>query len=92
MVTWINLKEFFNLDAFSIISGCRVNFQKSQSIYFGSMKDKIQKPFINEGLQWTEQELKYLGVKISLTNCLSESKNTNEKLKNFVTTSSCDKY
>jgi len=45
------------------------NFQKSQAIYFGLMKVKIQKPFINKGLQWPEPELKYLEVKIPLTNC-----------------------
>ena len=56
------------LDIFALASGCKVKFQISQAIYFGSNIGKLQKSFENKGLNWPSTEIKYLRVKIPVNN------------------------
>ena len=54
-------------------SGCKVNIDKSTTLYIGSSRVNVMKPFSTEGLKWVTNTIKYLGVHIPIQNCDTNS-------------------
>ena len=47
-------------------SGCKINLNKSCAFYLGKSKKNKIKPYLDKGLVWPANCIKYLGINISL--------------------------
>ena len=57
---------FTILENFGSKSGCKVNLNKSCAFYLGKSKKNKIKPYLNKGLVWPANSIKYLGINIPL--------------------------
>jgi len=54
--------DIFN--KFGIVSYCNIRWKKSKAFYIAASKQWRQKPFEQLGLQWLNNSIHYLGIKI----------------------------
>ena len=66
------------IEEFAKFSGLRINKDKSEAMWLGSMRDSKKKPF---GISWPNEPMKILGIFISYDSQASYDKNTSEKIK-----------
>ena len=54
------------LDAFEVFSGLKVNYDKTEILRIGSLKNSIANIYTRKPLKWTGQPLTILGIKFIL--------------------------
>ena len=61
-----SLGEALNiLDTFSYISGLKVNYDKTEALWIGSLRKNTQTYFLNRLIRWSNSKVKALGISFS---------------------------
>jgi hypothetical protein len=70
------------ISEFGIYSGLKINKEKSEAMWLGSLRDSIKKPL---GIKWTNEPMKILGIYVSYDCSANYEKNTKDRLKDMKT-------
>ena len=80
---------FITLVQFGRLSGCKLNFTKTEAIWIGSKKGHQDFPYTDRGVSWKNSKFKCLGVTFSLNSTLLFDLNYKEKLKQMERVINC---
>ena len=70
---------FSVLDTFASVSGLKVNYEKTEAIWIGALKDSTNTMFPEKKIKWSIDKVKALGVWFSAKNKNINSINYREK-------------
>nr|CAB3264534.1 pol-like protein [Phallusia mammillata] len=60
-------KAFSIINEFGLMSGCKINIQKSVAFFIGSKRSSLEKPYLDKGLSWPQTYFRYLGINFPIT-------------------------
>ena len=55
-------RSFVLLNIFDKLSGLKVNYEKTEALWIGSFKNRLDKLAINQNIRWSIRKVKSLGV------------------------------
>ena len=71
---------FHLLESFSLSSGLRINYKKTEALWIGSCVGKEENLLPEKNIQWNESKVKFLGVWLSTDPKITLRTNYDEKL------------
>ena len=71
---------FHLLESFSLSSGLRINYKKTEALWIGSCVGKEENLLPEKNIQWNESKVKFLGVWLSTDPNITLRTNYDEKL------------
>ena len=74
---------FSVLDTFASVSGLKVNYEKTEAMWIGVLKDSTNTMFPEKKIKWSFDKVKALGVWFSAKNENINSINCREKVENL---------
>ena len=79
-----SLQNIFSvLDTFASVSGLKVNYEKTEAMWIGALKDSTNTMFPEKKIKWSFDKVKALGVWFSAKNENINSINCREKVENL---------
>ena len=60
-------RSFVLLNIFAKLSGLKVNYEKTEALWIGSLKNRTDKLAINQNIKWSIRKVKSLGVWFSIS-------------------------
>ena len=82
-------RSFPLLDMFAKLSGLKVNYEKTEALWIGSLKNRTDKLAIKQNIKWTFRKVKSLGVWFSTSEEEAVMLNYQEKKEKIVKILNC---